>query len=79
MPSASSSPLPDVTAIAEPVIVLDDDTPPEHALEPPENEESAWDEPAQCTLTVHTAQQAPLNRTRARLLLSGLRPFRVSR
>ena len=45
MPSSSSAPLPDVTANAEPVIVLDDDTPPENPLEPPENEESAWDEP----------------------------------
>ena len=46
MPSASSPPLPDVTATAEPVIVLDDDTPSKHALKPKEDEEGALNEPA---------------------------------
>ena len=40
--------LPDVTSIAEPVIVLDDDdTPPEHVFEQFEPEEGAWEESAQ--------------------------------
>ena len=58
---AKSPSLPDVTTSAEPVIVLNDDTPFEHALDLQGDEEGAWDEPAHADSAHETAAQAVVN------------------